>query len=235
MASISPITDAISAPPSTSLVLPPSNQASGSLATAQTEQTPASSAATAAGQTQTTTLSASSTGSVDQTTVQSLDLVFDALATAGLDTAIDQTLLTPPTAQASGTFSIFMDQLLTAIAAQQAASAQAQAAAAATANSLTAAAATAEFAGNAASATANSALEGNVQELANQSQAANTSTATTAASTNTLTPLQQSFDEFVASAGGSSTAASLPTFLQALATNLHTVPSPLGNLVNSLS
>ena len=189
MASISPITDAISAPPNTALVLPPSGgyQASGSSATAQTEQTAESgsaNAATFAGQTQTTNPSASNAGSLDNTSAQPLDLVFDALATAELDTAIDQTLLSPPTAQASGTFSTFMDQLF-AIAAQQAASQQAQAAAATTADAQTAAAATAEFARNASSATANSALEGNVQQLANQAQAANAgdSTVSTPAST----------------------------------------------------
>jgi hypothetical protein len=71
-----------------------------------------------------------------------------------------------------------------------------------------------------------------VQALATQVQAA-TSTGTTDAAAGTLGPLQQSFDQFVASAGGAATAATLPTFLQTLANNLHSVQSPLGNLVNA--
>jgi hypothetical protein len=180
-------------------------------------------------------------------------LVYDALASAGLDSALDEILFAPPTVQASGAFSNFMDQLFAAIAAQQAETAQkeaveakvtrsaatiaaAQPTAATEAATTTAAVAAAAFASNTASAVPNSALESNVQALANQAQAAYTATSNTAIateSTNALLPLQQSLDEFIASAGGTTSTAALPTFLEALATNLHTVPSPLGNLVDS--
>jgi hypothetical protein len=216
MASISPISDALSAASTAPLVLPPSNNANS---------TPTLNA----------TASAATTATPDTTTTQPLNLVYDALATAGLDSALDETLFAPPTVQASGAFANFTDQLFAAIAAQQAETAAAQSATATEAATTTAAAAA--FASNTASIAPNSALESNVQALATQAQAAYTGTSNTAAtateSNNALLPLQQSFDDLIASAGGATSAAALPTFLEALANNLHTVPSPLGNLVDS--
>jgi hypothetical protein len=173
------------------------------------------------------------------TTTEPMDLLFDALA---LDSAYDETLFTSTAVEGTGAYSVFMGELFAALSAQQTGQAQAAAQAnAATAPATTTtttpaqpttttqpAAAAAEFASNAISATPNSALESDVQALA---QAA--STGTTDAAASTLGPLQQSFDQFVASAGGAATAASLPTFLQTLANNLHSVQSPLGNLVNA--
>jgi hypothetical protein len=236
MAPISPINDALNAPSTAPLVLPPQNYA---------VSTPTLSTTSSA--------AAGATPLTDAATTQPLNLVYDALANAGLDSALDETLFAPPTVQASGAFANFMDQLFAAIAAQQAATEQAEAvqakaargaatAAAAAAQpteatatveaaaTTPAATAAAAFASNTASAAPNSALESNVQALANQAQAAYTATESTSA----LLPLQQSFDEFIASAGGTTSTAALPNFLDALATNLHTVPTPLGNLVDSL-
>jgi hypothetical protein len=223
MASISPVTGALSAPPAAAL-----STTTGALATTQA--------------TQNTAAQATAIASLTNTKTQPLNLVYDALSTAGLASALDDKI-PPTTVQASGAFSIFMDQLLTALAAQQAETTQTEAATAAATAATTATAAataattaTAAFTRNEASVAANSALESNVQALANQAEVANTGTsaATTAAeATNTLLPLQQSFDQFIASLGGTPTTAGLPTFLGALANNLHAVPSPLGNIVDS--
>jgi hypothetical protein len=219
MASINPINDALNAPATAPLVLPPQNYADS---TTTLSATPSA--------------AANATPLTDAATTQPLNLVYDALATAGLDSALDEALFAPPTVQASGAFSNFMDQLFAAIAAQQAATAEAEAVqakgarGAATAAATTTPAAAAAFASNAASAAVNSTLESNVQALATQAQAAYTGTESSTA----LSTLQQSFDDFIASAGGTTSTAALPTFLDALATNLHTVPTPLGNLVDSL-
>jgi len=181
------------------------------------------------------------------TTTQPFDLVFDSLAE---DSAFDETVLTSTAVQGTGAYSAFIGELFSALAAQQNQATQAAeqanpasngAAVAAVQSTPTtaqpaaaAAAATAEFASNAASLTPNSVLESNVQSLADQVTAANSGTsAATAAAADTLSPLLQSFEQFIQSAVATPSATSLPTFLQALANNLHTVPSPLGNLVDS--
>jgi hypothetical protein len=212
MASIAPITAVLTGPAA------PTN----TVAAAQppeTAPTPATNAAEAA-------------QAAAQASAQPPDLIFDALA---LDSAFDETLFTSTAVEGTGAYSAFMGELFAALAAQQTAQEQAAAQAnpaptaantapAQAAATAQPAAAAAEFASNAPSVTPNSTLESNVQALANQVQAADSGA---------LSPLQQSFEEFIASAGGSATAASLPNFLQTLANNLHTVPSPLGNLVNS--
>jgi hypothetical protein len=231
MASVYPITSAVNAPLTAPLVVPPQSSAQAAVASAQ---------AAAAGQGAQTAQTAAAT----TTTTQPFDLVFDSLA---LDSAFDETILTSTAVQGTGAYSVFMGELFAALAAQQTEAARANAATtpaaaatqatpAADAPATIAAAATAEFASNASSLTPNSALESSVQALAGQVQAANAATdraATPAA--DTLSPLQQSFEQFVASAGATAGADSLPSFLQALAVNLHTVPSPLGNLVDSVT
>jgi hypothetical protein len=228
MASIAPITDALNAP---AAAVPPNPTAA-----AQAAQQAAQANTTEAGQIAAQTAAATAT--------QPIDLVFDALA---LDSSYDETLFTSTAVEGTGAYSVFMGELFAALAAQQTAQAQATAQAnpatapATTTTTATAAppstatqpaAAAAEFASNAATAAPNSALESDVQALASQVQAASTGTTDTAAA-GTLAPLQQSFDDLVASTGGAATAASLPTFLQTLANNLHTVQSPLGNIVNA--
>jgi trimeric autotransporter adhesin len=226
MASIAPITDALNAP---AAAVPPNPTAA-----AQAAQQAAQANTTEAGQIAAQTAAATAT--------QPIDLVFDALA---LDSSYDETLFTSTAVEGTGAYSVFMGELFAALAAQQTAQAQATAQAnPATAPATTTAtaappstatqpaAAAAEFASNAATAAPNSALESDVQALASQVQAASTGTTDTAAA-GTLAPLQQSFDDLVASTGGAATAASLPTFLQTLANNLHSVQSPLGNIVNA--
>jgi hypothetical protein len=252
MASISPIST-VSAFSASPLILPPSGN-SGSLTlpatsttqpTASTSTDATSGATTASTQAQSAAQSSTSTAATatpaTAATPQPLGLVFGALATAGLEASIDQTILTPPTAQSAGAFSIFMDQLFAAIAAQQTAIAQAKAAQAnasggAQASGAQPTTATAAFASNAAAATPNSALEGSVQALANQVQLnadANATQSNAVGTGSALAPLQQSFDQLIATSGGTTSTAGLPTFLQAFANNLHAVPTPLGNLVNA--
>jgi hypothetical protein len=227
MASSAPVSDALNSSSNASLVLPSTNaEAALSLPTSSTSAAEANSA----------------TGAL----TQQLTPVFDALASAGLNVAIDDTLLAPPTAQAAGAFSIFMDQLFVALATQQTQAAQTAAAqpntddaaaaspgTTATPQPAAAAEASAAFAGNSPSAGPNSALEGEVQALASELQSTNAGTTAAAATSVAPSALQQTFDDLVASVGGNASPATLPAFLQALANNLHTSQSSLGNLFNS--
>jgi hypothetical protein len=238
MASVNPISSAVNAPATPPLVLPPRTDTEVATAVAQ------NAVATAANATQAAAARAAATA----TTTQPLDLVFDSLA---LDSAFDETLFTSTAVEGTGAYSVFIGELFAALAAQQtqatqtaeqanaattAATATATAAQPTAATTPPAAAATAEFASNAPSLTPNSLLESNVQALANQVQSANSGTsASTTAAAATLSPLQQSFEQFIESAGAAANANSLPTFLQTLANNLHSVPSPLGNLVDSVT
>ena len=231
MTSVYPITSAVNAPVGAPLVVPPQTAAAQALATTEAAQVAQAAAA-----------------SETVTTTKPFDLVFDSLAE---DSAFDETILTSTAVQGTGAYSVFVGELFAALAAQQnqatqtaehanaatnAAAIAAQATPTTASPAASAAAATAEFASNAASLTPNSVLESNVQALAHQVTAANSATsASTAAAADTLTPLQQSFEQFIQSAGVTANANSLPTFLQNLANNLHTVPSPLGNLVDSVT
>jgi hypothetical protein len=241
MAAVSPISDVLSAPYLSPLVLPPSGNTTALELTPTTngqgvDSTQASTSAA------TTNATDGATGS-SSVSNQPLNVVLDALTTAGLDSAINQEILGPSVGQPTGTLSTFIEELFTAITAQTVANQQsiktADGTQATVASQTPAAAAVASaFAATAAAVAPNSALETQVQSLAQtvNAQAANPATATDAdaATVATLAPLQESFDQLTAAAGGTASTANLGGFLDALAQNLHVVPSPLGNIVDSL-
>jgi hypothetical protein len=239
MSAVSPISDVLNAPYSTPLVLPPSGDSSAlELTATTTATTPAVDAAAAA------PLAASDSSPLNGVTAQPLGVVLDALASAGVDSAINQELLTAPIGQQTGTLSTFIEELFTALAAQSTTADQnvQSAATPATAYAINAQAQAASvasaFAATAQSATPNSALENDVQNLAQAVNAQSVNPALTtdadAGIVGTLAPLQQSFDQLAATGTGGSGTATLGGFLDALAENLHGVQSPLGNVVDSL-
>ena len=91
-----------------SLVLPASSTTAGVNSTGSTATTPGASAAL-------TTY----TPPPLNTSTQPLNVVFNALASAGVDSAITQNILAPETAAANGTFSIFVSTLFDALAANR--------------------------------------------------------------------------------------------------------------------
>jgi hypothetical protein len=255
MAAVSPISDVLSTPYTSPLVLSPSgNQSSLELpATAASQSVDTTQAASAiASSAAASTTAASGAAVATAATTQPL-VVLEALANAGLDTAINQEILAPSAGLPAGTFSTFIGELFTAItaqtqaaeqtskteAAQNAAAQSAAAQSAQTTQQTQAAAAVANaFAATALAAAPNSALEAQVQSLAQtvNAQAANSDsvTAASASPATTLAPLQESFDQLVAGANGTSSTANLGGFLDSLAQNLHAAPTPLGNIVDSL-
>jgi hypothetical protein len=238
MAAVSPINDVLSAPSSNSLVLPPSSNRLALASTATVDGQPA----TAAQPTSLSTATATGASPLSSVTNQPLAAVLDALTTAGVDGAINQEILASSLGQATGTFSTFVGELFSALAAQtsatelsaqQAATQQVTPTVAQTPASLAATA----FAATALSLAPHSALESEVQNLAQAVSAQSVDPAqvtdATASSSASLAPLQQSFEQLVANANGTANSASLGGFLEALAGNLHAAPSPLGNIVDS--
>ena len=74
----------------------------------------------------------------------------------------------------------------------------------------------------------------NSQTAVSTAVAANADAQPSNGTNHTLSPLQESFDQFLSDAGGTATGhAGLGSFLGALATQLHTARTPRGNLVNA--